>query len=85
MPARHCLLIGLALFLVNGAFADGVRSLDAGRVRLLPGSAFYERQELYRTNYLASWNCDKLLFHYRTLAKLPQPEGVKGGADRCRC
>jgi DUF1680 family protein len=53
--------------------------MDATRVRLLPGSAFYDRQELHRTNYLASWNCDRLLFPYRALAGLPQPEGVKEG------
>jgi uncharacterized protein len=57
----------------------GVREVDATRVRLLPGSTFHDRQELHRTNYLASWNCDKLLFHYRARAGLPQPEGVKGG------
>ncbi|HMP84791.1 MAG TPA: glycoside hydrolase family 127 protein, partial [Verrucomicrobiota bacterium] len=74
------ILVGLALLLVNGAFADGVRQLDAARVRLLPGSPFYSRQELHRTNYLASWHCDKLLFHYRALAKLPQ-QGVTGGYD----
>jgi DUF1680 family protein len=58
-----------------------MQQLDATRVRLLPGSPFYERQELHRTNYLASWNCDRLLFHYRALAGLPQPQGVKGGYD----
>jgi uncharacterized protein len=79
--AWSALLIGFALLFLNSALADGVRELDAARVRLLPGSPFYERQELHRTNYLASWNCDKLLFHYRALAKLPQPEGVKGGYD----
>ncbi len=73
-------LIGCALVFLD-ALADGAQPLDAARVRLLPGNAFYERQELYRTNYLASWNCDKLLFHYRALAKLPQPEDVKGGYD----
>ena len=55
------------------------QELDATRVRLLPGSPFYQRQELHRANYLASWNCDQLLFHYRALAKLPQPDGVKEG------
>lgn len=79
MPARHCLLIALALFVMNGAEANAVRQLDAARGRLLPGSPFYERQELHRTNYLASWNCDKLLFHYRALAQLPQPDGVNSG------
>jgi DUF1680 family protein len=79
--AWSALLVGLALVLVTGAEANAVLQLDAARVRLLPGSPFYERQELHRTNYLASWNCDKLLFHYRALAKLPQPEGVKEGYD----
>ncbi len=76
-----CGLIGLALFFLNSALAGSVQELDATRVRLLPGSPFCERQELHRTNYLASWNCDKLLFHYRALAKLPQPQGLKGGCD----
>ena len=58
---------------------SGVPELDVARVRLLPGSPFHERQELHRTNYLASWNCDTLLFHYRALAKLPQPDGVREG------
>lgn len=77
--ARAALLTGLALLFLEGGFAVGAQQLDAARVRLLPGSPFYERQELHRTNYLAAWNCDKLLFHYRALAKLPQPEGVKEG------
>ena len=71
--------VGLALFFLNNLAAAGVQEVDATRVRLLPGSAFHDRQELHRTNYLASWNCDKLLFHYRALAGLPQPDGVKGG------
>jgi hypothetical protein len=81
MYSRIRILIGLALFFLHSAFADGLQNLDAARVRLLPGGAFYDRQELHRTNYLASWDCDKLLFHYRALAKLPQPQGVKGGYD----
>lgn len=55
--------------------------MDAVRVRLLPGSPFYERQELHRRGYVASFQPDKLLFHYRALAKLPQPKGVAGGYD----
>jgi len=78
---RNGCLLFVALLLLNNAFAGDVQVLDATRVRLLPGSAFCDRQELHRTNYLASWNCDKLLFHYRVLAKLPQPDGVKGGYD----
>lgn len=72
-------LVGLVLCIVNGAFAGGVQPLDATRVRLLPGSPFYDRQELHRKGYLASFDCDKLLFHYRALAGLPQPDGVAGG------
>lgn len=79
MPVRRCILIGLALFFLHSAFAGDAQELDATRVRLLPGSPFYERQELHRMGYLASWNCDKLLFHYRALAKLPQPDGVNEG------
>lgn len=78
---RYCLSYLLALLCLNVAFADGVQTLDATRVRLLWGSPFYDRQELHRKGYLASWDCDKLLFHYRALAKLPQPEGVRGGYD----
>jgi DUF1680 family protein len=81
MTARHYILIGCALLFLDCAFADGVQQLDAARVQLLPGSPFYARQELHRTNYLASWNGDRLLFHYRALAGLPQPEGVKEGYD----
>ena len=45
-------------------------------MRLLPGSPFYDRQELHRTKYLASWDPDRLLFHYRKLAGLPQAGGT---------
>ncbi|MFO1511825.1 MAG: glycoside hydrolase family 127 protein [Verrucomicrobiota bacterium] len=81
MTVRRCILTGLALLLLDGGFAANGQPLDAARVRLLPGSPFYARQELHRANYLASWDCDKLLFHYRALAKLPQLEGVTGGYD----
>ncbi len=77
--ARRFALMGLALFLLESTFASGVQELDATRVRLLPGSPFYERQELHRKGYLASFDPDRLLFHYRALAGLPQPEGVKAG------
>ncbi len=60
-----------------GAAAKGVQTLDATEVRLLPGSPFYERQELHRRGYLASFEPDRLLFHYRALAGLPQAEGAK--------
>ena len=79
MPVRRYILIGLALFFLHSAFAGDAQELDATRVRLLPGSPFYDRQESHRTNYLASWNCDKLLFNYRALAGLPQSNGVDGG------
>lgn len=77
--ARRFVPIVLAALLIGGSI--DAQPLDATRVRLLPGSAFYDRQELHRTNYLASWNCDQLLFHYRALAGLPQPQGVKSGCD----
>ena len=52
---------------------------DAAHVRLLAGSPFYDRQQLHRTGYLASLNPDKLLFPYRSLAKLAQASGVTSG------
>ena len=36
----------------------------------------------HRHGYLAEFESDKLLFHYRVLAKLAQPNGVKGGYER---
>ncbi|MEJ2147178.1 MAG: glycoside hydrolase family 127 protein [Acidobacteriota bacterium] len=63
------------------AEASTLQEVDAAHVRLLPGSPFYERQEFQRLGYLASFEPDKLLFPYRTLAKLPQPEGVTAGYD----
>ena len=60
------------------ATASAFRATD---VRLLPGSPFFERQELHRKGVLASYDPDKLLFHYRALAKLPQHEGIRGGYD----
>src|ERR1044071_8054364 len=76
---RNLRLAALALFALNYVSAAGIEEVDATRVRLVPGSPFYERQELHRTNYLASWNLDKLLFHYRAFAGLPHPAGIKGG------
>jgi DUF1680 family protein len=66
-----------------GGVAKGVQALDATQVRLLPGSPFYDRQELHRHGYLASFEPDRLLFHYRALAKLPQVQGANayGGWD----
>ena len=61
----------------HGATAKGIQALDATEVRLLPGSPFYERQESHRRGYLASFEPDRLLFHYRALAGLPQAEGAK--------
>jgi hypothetical protein len=52
---------------------------DATHVRLLPGSPFYERQELHRRGYLASLEPDRLLFEYRKLAGLPQAGGATAG------
>jgi DUF1680 family protein len=57
----------------------GAQAVDATRVRLLPGSPFYERQELHRKGYLAALEPDKLLFHYRALAGLPQTNNVRAG------
>lgn len=53
--------------------------VDVTHVRLLPGSPFYERQELHRRGYLASLNPDRLLFEYRKLAGLPQAGGATSG------
>ncbi len=71
----------------SGGSSDGgtpdssnpVAIVDAAHVRLLSGSPFYDRQELHRNGYLASLDPDKLLFEYRSLAKLPQVNGVTGG------
>jgi len=52
--------------------------IDAAQVRLLPGSPFHERQELHRRGCVGSLDPDRLLFEYRKLAKLKQPEGVTG-------
>ncbi len=70
----------------GGADASGdtpprgpVELVDATHVRLLPGSPFYDRQELHRQGLLASLDPDRLLYEYRRLANLPQPGGVTGG------
>jgi uncharacterized protein len=67
----------------QGGDAKAVQVLDATQVRLLPGSPFYDRQESHRHGYLASFEPDRLLFHYRALAKRPQAQGAKayGGWD----
>jgi hypothetical protein len=72
-------MMALFVFLQNVVFGGDLQELDDTQVRLLPGSPFYERQELHRRGYLASFQPDKLLFHYRALAKLPQAEGVTSG------
>ena len=81
--AKSCVLIGLAVSLHTAVSSNGAQALDATQVRLLPGSPFYERQELHCHGYLASFEPDRLLFHYRALAGLPQPEGARayGGWD----
>jgi len=71
----------LALALLGSPLVPNVTAqwMDATRVRLLPGSPFHDRQELHRNTYLAALEPDRLLFHYRSLAGLPQPEGVQNG------
>jgi DUF1680 family protein len=64
----------------GGATGAGpVEMVDAAHVRLLSGSPFYDRQELHRKGNLAALDPDKLLFPYRSLAKLPQVNGVTSG------
>ena len=84
--AGHCrpffnLRMGLiALGMGMHVWCSGaVRSFDASEVRLLPGSPFQDRQELHRGHYLAALDINRLLFHYRDLAGLAQPEGVEQG------
>ena len=73
MPATTGALDPAALPpILNGLF-------KASEVRLLPGSPFYDRQQLHRTKKLASYEPDKLLYPYRAQAGLPQADGVKGG------
>src|SRR5512147_3053488 len=81
LPLNRWLMMTLIVFVHHGVFGGDLQELDATQVKLLPGSPFYERQELHRHGYVASFQPDKLLFHYRALAKLPQPDGVKGGYD----
>jgi DUF1680 family protein len=69
---RRLVLLGLGLFSLGGAAAAGLQQMDDTEVHLLPGSPFYDRQELHRRGYLASFDPDKLLFPYRALAGLPQ-------------
>jgi DUF1680 family protein len=60
---------------------DAAHAFLANQVRLLPGSPFYVRQELHRKGVLAAYDPDKLLYHYRAVAKLPQKEGISSGYD----
>jgi len=77
------LIILLSLLAVAVAHAENVvgsaEMMDASRVRLLPGSPFYDRQELHRTGYVGQLDPDRLLFEYRKLAGLPQPAGITRG------
>jgi DUF1680 family protein len=80
----HWILITTTLAAALSGFGADANSrpslrMDATRVPLLPGSPFHDRQELHRTAYLAAIEPDRLLFHYRALAGMPQPEGVRNG------
>ena len=68
---------GLVLLFANGLFVEEVRALDATRVRLLPGSPFFDRQKLQCHGYLAQIDCNKLLFHYRALPAALRIEKAK--------
>lgn len=76
MAARFLLLtlFPVALLAVE---TPAARALDASAVRLLPGSPFFDRQELHRTGYLAAYEPDRLLSPYRRLANLPEPPGTQ--------
>jgi DUF1680 family protein len=64
----------------GGTSASGpVQMVDAAHVRLLAGSPFYDRQELHRKGYLAQLSTDKLLYPYRSVAKLAQAGGATAG------
>jgi DUF1680 family protein len=79
-PLRFIAASGLLLALSSlSRGAPTLEIVDATQVRLLPGSPFFNRQELHRKGYLASLEADKLLFEFRKLAKLPQPAGVREG------
>ncbi len=73
------ILMSVVLLMLQSILTASVRHMDATRVKLLPGSPFYQRQELHRTGYLASFEPDRLLYDYRKFAGLPQPEGVTNG------
>lgn len=86
VPAATSKLSRIALLLialVSCARAEppsgSIEMVDAARVRLLPGSPFYDRQELHRTGYVGQLDPDRLLYEYRKLAGLPQSAGITGG------
>ena len=74
---RFCFLLLFALSSAV-ALAQSATSFPLSRVRLLEGP-FQQRQELHRTGYLASWDVDRLLYHYRAAAGMAQPAGVTSG------
>ena len=80
LPA-HCAAHDLGPSVAGIVPVDAAHAFLANRVRLLPGSPFYARQELHRKGVLASYDPDKLLYHYRALAKLPQKAGIESGYD----
>jgi DUF1680 family protein len=67
----------------TSADVEATRSLlqpvSMSAIRLSPGSVFHARQELHRRGYLAHFDPDRLLFHYRALAGLPQAAGIGAG------
>jgi DUF1680 family protein len=56
-----------------------LQPVSMSAVRLLPGSVFHDRLELHRRGYLSHFDPDRLLFHYRALAGLPQAAGTSAG------
>lgn len=79
-PSRAILSFpALVLCSAGAACASSAEAFDARQVRLLPGSPFHDRPELHCTGYLAAFEVDRLLFHYRALAGLPQPSGALTG------
>lgn len=81
-PRLFSFVASLFAFATGGMnAATSARMIDASRVRLLPGSPFFERQELHRHGYVRELDVNKLLFPYRRFANVPQPADVKGGYD----
>jgi DUF1680 family protein len=56
-----------------------LQQVSMSAIRLLPGSAFDDRLELHRRGYLAHLDPDRLLFHYRAVAGLPQAAVIGAG------